>query len=183
VTVSPFAHRVEQSQVSQLSEATLTGAKFSAIEAACLVDCDIKDLEILSRQGIRPTLFVQHKHTGFTPLSALGDGIRRVLAMATSIASVRGGLLLIDEIETAIHKDALTRVFEWLVQACKHFDVQLFATTHSLEAIDAILAAELCDPESLVAFRLPEVHGHKAVKRFSSDILDNLRFERGLDIR
>ena len=181
-TISPFAHRVRQLQVSQLSEATLKGQKFSVIEVVRLVDPDIEDLEILSRTGIRPTLYVRHKKTGFTPLSALGDGVRRVLAIALTLSSVQHGVLLIDEIETAIHKDALTTIFQWLVRACDYFDVQLFTTTHSLEAIDALLTAQVADPAEVVAFHLPE-RGAGIIKRFEGDILDNLRFERGLDIR
>jgi hypothetical protein len=69
-----------------------------------------------------------------------------------------------------------------LVKACQFFDVQMFATTHSLEAIDALLTAEIATPADLVAFQLPE-RGKTNVKRFDGDILENLRFERGLDIR
>jgi len=181
-TISPFAHRVRQLQVSKLSEATLKGQKFSVIEAVRHIDSDVEDLEILSRTGIRPTLYVRHRRTGFTPLSALGDGVRRVMAIALNLSSVQHGALLIDEVETAIHKDALTTVFQWLVGACTHLDVQLFATTHSLEAIDALLTAQIDDPAEIVAFHLPEC-GEGTIKRFEGDILDNLRFERGLDIR
>ena len=102
--------------------------------------------------------------------------------MALQLQSVRGGVLLIDELETAIHKDALGRVFQWLVKACQHFGVQLFATTHSLEAVDALLTAEIANPMDLVAFQLPD-RGRSDVKRFDGEILESLRFERGLDIR
>jgi AAA15 family ATPase/GTPase len=95
---------------------------------------------------------------------------------------VQHGALLIDEIETAIHKDALATVFQWLIRACEFLDVQLFATTHSLEAIDALLTAQHDDGAAVVVFHLPEPGG-EVVKRFEGEVLDNLRFERGLDIR
>jgi ABC-type transport system involved in cytochrome c biogenesis ATPase subunit len=182
-TVSPFAHRVEQLQVSQLSEATLTRKKFSAIEVVQLIDPDIEDLQVLSRQGIRPTVYVQHKRTGFTPLSALGDGIRRVLTIALNVAYCRGGVLLIDEIETAIHKRALGCVFEWLVKACIHHDVQLFATTHSLDAVDAIVAAKQVDLHEVNGFRLEPMDATIRARRYSGELLHRLRYERGLDVR
>lgn len=181
-TVAPFSPRERQLQVSQLSEATLKGQKFNLVEVVRLIDADIEDLQILSRSGIRPTLYVRHKRTGFTPLSALGDGVRRVMTIALNLSTVQHGVLLVDEIETAIHKSALTTIFQWLVQACNYFDVQLFATTHSLEAIDALLTAQLADPAQIVAFHLPE-RADRTIKRFEGDILENLRFERGLDIR
>src|SRR5579872_5134737 len=89
---------------SKLSEATLKGQKFNVIEVVQRIDSDVEDLEILSRTGIRPTLYVRHKRTGFTPLSALGDGVRRVMAIALDLGSVQHGVLLIDEIETADRK-------------------------------------------------------------------------------
>jgi hypothetical protein len=181
-TISPVAHRVELIQTKQLSEAVLDNAKFSIIEAVRLIDDDIDNLEIVARSGISPTLWVHHKKAGFSPVSTLGDGTRRVLSLALQLHSIRGGVLLIDELETAIHKDGLGRVFKWLVKACQFFDVQMFATTHSLEAIDALLTAEIATPADLVAFQLPE-RGKTNVKRFDGDILENLRFERGLDIR
>lgn len=181
-TLSPVSHRVELIQVRQLSEAILENAEFSIIEAIRLIDSDIDNLKVIARTGSSPTLWVHHQHAGFSPVSTLGDGTRRVLTMALQLHSVRGGVLLIDELETAIHKDALGRVFQWLVKACQHFGVQLFATTHSLEAVDALLTAEIANPMDLVAFQLPD-RGRSDVKRFDGEILESLRFERGLDIR
>ena len=80
---------------------------------------------------------------GYAPLYTLGDGVRRVLTIALGLIEAQNGVLLIDEIETAIHKDALVAVFQWLVRAAAYYNVQLFATTHSLEAVDAVLMAEL----------------------------------------
>lgn len=65
---------------------------------------------------------------------------------------------------------------EWLNTARRR-EVQ-----SSREAIDAMLTAQLDDPSEVVAFRLPS-EGEAETKRFAGDLLDNLRFERGLDIR
>ena len=123
-TLSPVSHRVEMIQTRQLSEAILDQHLFSVIEAVKLIDDDIDSLEIVSRSGISPTLWVHHKRAGFSPVSTLGDGVRRVLTIALNLHSVRGGVLLVDELETAIHKDALLGVLSWLTQAAQHFDVQ-----------------------------------------------------------
>ena len=181
-TLSPVAHRVEAIQLRQLSDAILEQNLFSVIAAVKLIDDDIDNLEIVSRSGISPTLWVHHKRAGFSPVSSLGDGVRRVLAIALTLHSVRKGVLLIDELETAIHRDALVEVLKWIILAARHFDVQLFMTTHSLEAVDAVLTVTSECPEKIVAFRLPH-HGSGEVKRFDGDVLDNLRFDRGVDVR
>jgi AAA15 family ATPase/GTPase len=73
------------------------------------------------------------------PISTYGDGLKKVLLLAVSIMRAKGGILLIDEIETAIHVSGLKDIFAWFAEACKRFKVQVFATTHSLEVIDAML--------------------------------------------
>lgn len=184
VTLSPVAHRVELIQSRQLSEATLSGDKFSVIQAIQLIDPQIDGLEVVSRTGMSSAVWVHHATAGFSPVSNLGDGTRRVLSIALALQSVKGGVLLIDEVETAIHKDALAKFFDWLFEAAKYFQVQVFATTHSLEAIDAILSVSLKQPDQLVAFQLPDRDSKiKEVKRFSGDILESLRFDQGIDVR
>jgi len=183
-TLSPVAHRVEAIQKRLLSEAILSDSKSSIVEALRRLDPDIDNLEVVSRSGISSSLWVHHDKTGFSPVSTLGDGTRRALSIALTLQSVRGGLLLIDELETAIHRDALFRFFEWLTDAAGHFNVQVIATTHSLEAIDTILSVSLDDPENLVAYKLPGRESkYRKPKRFSGDILENIRFEQGIDVR
>lgn len=181
-TISPVTHRVEIPQIRNLSGAIFADDKYSIVEAVRLIDPQIDNLEVISRSGIGSALWVHHRKSGFSPVNTLGDGTRRVLTIALQLHNIRHGILLIDEIETAIHRDALASMFKWLVEACKKFDVQLFATTHSLEAVDALLMAELDHPTDLAAFQLPDRNSSR-VKRFDGEILEGLRFERGLDIR
>jgi AAA15 family ATPase/GTPase len=118
------------------------------------------------------------------PLSSFGDGVRRVLVIASGMSMAKGGVLLIDEIESAIHKDAYAEFFNWLYEAARFYKVQIFATTHSLEAVDAILSASLKLPDELVAFQLPDRDSKsKDIKRFSGDILESLRFDQRIDVR
>jgi hypothetical protein len=131
----------------------------------------------------RGAIYLRHERSGRTPLSAFGDGVRRMLLMALTAVSARGGDLLIDEIETAIHVSVLGRVFTWLVGACRTYDVQLFATTHSLEALDAILAAEKDHLDAIVGYRFPSPEHAASPRRYEGDQLSRLRFERGLDVR
>jgi len=128
-------------------------------------------------------LYLRHAQSGRTPLSAFGDGVRRALLMALTLVSVSGGHLLIDEIETAIHISVLGGIFKWLVDSCRENDVQLIATTHSLEALDAILAAGKGDLGSIVGYHFPSLGHAASVKRYEGEQLSRLRFDRGLDVR
>ena len=108
-----------------------------------MFDPDIEDLLLLKNEHTnRPVEYIQHRILGNMPISTYGDGIKKVLLLANSIVSAAGGILLIDEIDTAIHAKYFDKIFQFLVTACARYDVQLFITTHNIEAVDAILATQ-----------------------------------------
>ena len=108
-----------------------------------LFDPDIVDLLILRNEdNNRPVEYVKHKTFGNMPLSTYGDGIKKVLSIANGIAQASGGILMIDEVETAIHSKYYNDIFRFIIKACLQFNVQAFITTHSLEAIDGFLEAQ-----------------------------------------
>lgn len=142
-------------------------------------DDNILDIQILSPTAT-PTIYIKHKELGLTPLYVFGDGLKRTLIIALTLLTTANGVLLIDEIETSIHVSALGSVFSWLIETCRRREIQLFVTTHSLEAIDAMLQPKIAT-EDVVAFRLN--HNGQAPQRFSGNLLHRLRSERGLDVR
>ena len=103
--------------------------------------------------------------------------------IALFLNSVAGGALLIDEIESSLHVKALGSLFSWLVKSCQKLNVQLFATTHSLEAVDAMIAAESKSLDRIVGYHLEAPNGVPQVQRLDGDMLHRLRYERGLDVR
>lgn len=108
-----------------------------------IFDKDIEDILYLkNEQTSRPIECIKHKRLGIMPLSTYGDGIKKVLLLANSIARATGGILLVDEIETAIHSRHYDDIFKFVIKACQQFDIQLFATTHSIEAVDGFLATQ-----------------------------------------
>ena len=108
-----------------------------------LFDKGITDILTLpSDTGSHMVSYIKHDRLGNMPLSTYGDGIKRALVLANEIAKARGGVLLIDEIETSIHKQYYDDIFRFVTKACMQYDVQLFITTHSLEAVDGILETQ-----------------------------------------
>jgi AAA15 family ATPase/GTPase len=112
------------------------------IQLLNIFDENITDLRIVQEEEFRFIQTIEHRVLGTLPLSTYGDGIKKVIALANGVVESKDGILLIDEVETSIHKSAMKRVFSWLVKACKSFNVQLFLTTHSLEAVDEILLSD-----------------------------------------
>jgi AAA15 family ATPase/GTPase len=147
------------------------------------IDPGIQRLDLVQKGRVTTRLQIKHEKTGVTPLSALGDGFRRALMIAVTIPTVRGGVLIIDELETALHVSVLKSVLGLLDWAVREFDVQVFASTHSLDAIDAILNSLPNANDELVGYHLSTEGESRRAKRYSGDLWERLRFERGLDIR
>jgi AAA15 family ATPase/GTPase len=157
--------------------------KKETIELMQLFDADIEDVDIVTPTPRQTFVSVKQKKIGRAPLSTFGDGLRQAFTLAASVPGVRNGLLLVDELEEAIHVDVLGKVFDWLIKACIRNDVQLFATTHSLEAIDKIITA--CHEETidLVAYRLENYEERKTVTRLEKGLLTRLRENMGMEVR
>jgi AAA15 family ATPase/GTPase len=183
--VTPSSHRSEVGQFRLLSEATFQNFKADVIQLLKQMDNNISDIEILlppESMSSRFNIYIQHKKLGLAPVSTFGDGIRRLLHIALKLASVKGGILLIDELESTIHTEALQNSFQWLVKWCTEMDVQLFATTHSLEAVDALLEVTESDSD-LVLYRLEPKEGKTKVVRHDGHRLRRLREELGQEVR
>jgi AAA15 family ATPase/GTPase len=183
--VTPSSHRSEVGQFRLLSEATFQNFKADVIQLLKQIDNNISDIEILlppESMSSRFNIYIQHKKLGLAPVSTFGDGIRRLLHIALKLASVKGGILLIDELESTIHTEALQNSFQWLVKWCTEMDVQLFATTHSLEAVDALLEVTESDSD-LVLYRLEPKEEKTKVVRHDGHRLRRLREELGQEVR
>ncbi|HEY0755400.1 MAG TPA: AAA family ATPase [Ktedonobacteraceae bacterium] len=135
----------------------------------------------LEERRNRVVLSVKHQQLGRAPLSTFGDGLRRIFTLAIAIPQCKNGFLLIGELETSIHTKALRGTFERLVKACIENNVQLFATTHSLETIDAVIDACKDDIIDLVAYRLEQGGEQTRTTRFDKELLTRLREELGMD--
>ncbi|MFY0527257.1 AAA family ATPase [Archangium gephyra] len=180
--VRPVDQWLGSVSVEAFSEIRLSGLEESVRALLHEIDPRILGLEVLAPRG-DAVLYLKDSVAGLVPLSMYGDGIRRTLLLALALPQVKGGVLLIDELETAIHVSALGKVFRWMLAACKQYDVQVFATTHSLEVVDAILGADETPEEDIVGFRLERTEGRTSARRFGEDLLKRMRYERGLDVR
>ena len=73
------------------------------------------------------------------PFSVYGDGIKKILYILNKLFDAADSILLIDEIETGLHKKYYDTLFPVVFALAKKLNVQLFITTHNIEVIDAIL--------------------------------------------
>jgi hypothetical protein len=85
--------------------------------------------------------------SGRVPLGSLGGGLGRVLAVSTHLVSAEGGVLLIDEVDTGLHHSVMTDMWRLVIETAKRHDVQVFATTHSLDCVRALARVRAKHPD------------------------------------
>jgi ABC-type transport system involved in cytochrome c biogenesis ATPase subunit len=71
------------------------------------------------------------------PLSQVGQGVYRVTAILADIIGEQPDVLLIDEIENGLHHSVMAQVWTGLAEIAEQLNVQIFATTHSGECLQA----------------------------------------------
>ncbi|PKM37120.1 MAG: hypothetical protein CVV06_07505 [Gammaproteobacteria bacterium HGW-Gammaproteobacteria-10] len=181
-TLTPYSYQLNRTQLRSQSKQLFED---DSLELLKDFDTNVEGIRIASFSGGRAAIYIKHHKLGVAPLSVFGDAMRRAVLLAATLLSLKeGGILLIDEVEVGIHVDALTNVFRWLVDAARKRKIQIFVTTHSLEALDALISASsVQEEEDIVAFHLSQTEEKTECKRFSGDLLHRLRFERGLDLR
>ncbi|MBI5418254.1 ATP-binding protein [Candidatus Poribacteria bacterium] len=89
------------------------------------------------RMGAGNMIYVDIGKERYIPLNVMGDGMRKILTMIATIVDMKNGVILIDEIENGLHYTSLSVAWKAFFAACKEYDVQLIATTHSYECIEA----------------------------------------------
>jgi hypothetical protein len=183
-TLTPYSYQINRIQVSSHSRHVFGEHGAMALQLVREFDPDVLGVVVASFRGNRPAIYLDHKRLGPAPLSVFRDALRRAVLLASTLLTLRdGGILLIDEIETGIHCSIMPRVFAWLTKAARDLRVQIVATTHSLEAVDAIALASPDGLSDLVTYHLDQAEQETRVKRIDGELLLRLRRERALDVR
>ncbi|MBZ4335409.1 MULTISPECIES: ATP/GTP-binding protein [unclassified Corallococcus] len=87
------------------------------------------------------TIFIKLKDSDQRiPLASMGEGINRLLVLGLNLVNAAGGYLLVDEIDTGLHHSVMVRMWRLVTEAAKRLNVQLLATTHSLDCVRALAA-------------------------------------------
>jgi len=71
------------------------------------------------------------------PLSQMGQGANRLISIFSQLIVQDTDICVIDEIENGIHHSMLEQVWAGIAVAAKNLRIQVFATTHSYECIEA----------------------------------------------
>jgi len=97
---------------------------------------DLTDLR-LSTDDRQPFLIADIGLSRLIGLQSLGDGINRMAGVILAMHEASNGIVLVDEIENGLHHKILQSIWKVIYELSVSRNVQVFATTHSLEMIEA----------------------------------------------
>ncbi|WP_052567067.1 AAA family ATPase [Candidatus Magnetobacterium casense] len=113
------------------------------------------------------------------PLSLMGDGVLRIFSIVATIVDAhfeKGGIgiALIDEIEKGFYYSALLDLWDAIYEFAKEFDVQVFATTHSMECIQALAdsySSKNTEDDEIRMYRIERNNGMFDIIDYSNDLI------------
>lgn len=101
----------------------------------------LREIESI-RMGNNENIYFNIGADELVPINIMGDGIIRTLSVLSSIYEMEHGILLIDKIENGLHYSSLKIFWKAILTAAQMFDVQIIATTHSYECIEALVSVK-----------------------------------------
>lgn len=130
-----------------------TRTEKGVVSAIRTVFPEVEELMLLAENSPIPgskLSFLVGTTSGRYPLSSYGEGTQRMVAIGAAIGVSAGGTALVDEIDTGLHYSRLKDMWRMVIKAAQELDVQVFATTHSLDCIRGLDEA-IQDDESLAS--------------------------------
>ena len=175
---------VNNEYLTRYSELVRRGHKKDLKDALGLVLPKVEDVEILTNESGRSYVSALTTSGARLPLKDLGAGIVRLFRLYLSFFTARNGMVYFDEIENGIHYSVLSTLWERVHLWMNTWNVQVVATTHSAECIDAAIAAFEGNPQDLSIHQLYIEGGTRELKvnTFTGELLEGAR-ELYLEVR
>jgi len=162
----------------QIGIVILSLKKSELIKILKQFDNEITGIEIIPI-GEDTQIYIQKNRKELMPLTSFGDGLQKIVYIASKLLNIQNGVLLLDEAEVSIHTKMIPTFFEWISKLAKQHDVTVFMTTHSIEAVDGLLAANKESLEDLSFYRLEK----SGAKFLSGKRMYRIRYDFAMEVR
>ena len=175
---------ISSEHLQRYSDIVREGRKEELTNAINLMLPKVKGLEMLADNAGGSYLSAMITDGRQLPLHDLGGGVVRLSRLLLNFFASRNGILLSDEIENGIHHAVLREIWIRARHWIHEWNVQLVATTHSAECIEAAMTAYEDAPEELSIHKLflNEETGRVQAATFSGESLQGAR-DLDLEVR
>lgn len=175
---------VEKSTIDRFSRTLQEGSKPLLKENLQIILPLLDDVEIATDEMGQPFILATTATNERLPLEAIGGGMTRLFRLFVSWAEVKNGLLIVDEIEDGLHHKALPHLWRQVREMTEKFNVQLFATTHSKECIDAACETFSDRSDGIAIYALHHRDGNRRIDaaQYTGETLEAV-YEMNLEVR
>ena len=149
-----FSMDMDEETIARFSTLVAQGRKDNVKNTLRVFLPLLTDIEVITDQKGKPFILATTIENERLPLQALGGGMTRLFRLFVAFHDFRGGLVVIDEIENGLHYLVLPTLWQKVQAMTGEFDVQVFATTHSQECIEAALNTFSDNPDQLAVHAL-----------------------------
>ena len=149
------------------------------LSAMKAVEPRLESIEVIYSNG-SPMIWGDIGLSELVPLPSMGEGMTQIARLVLAIGTTPNGLVLVDEIENGFHHSVLADVWRAVDEAARLFRAQVFATTHSLECVEA--AHESLSDERFSLHRLEFAEGTSRCVTYERESID-AAVRHGLDVR
>lgn len=142
----------------------------------------IEDISVEIDAGM-PALYANVKNLPEKiPISLVSAGINKLVFLLLAIATSSGGFIVVDEIENGLHYSIMKDVWSLILIFAERHDVQIFASTHSEECLQAAAKAFHERPSLIALVQTNRINGHSgAMTALGKHALAAI--ETGIEIR
>ena len=146
-------------------EVVLAGRQESVVKALRIIQPNLAEIIFLPGSYARSTnaaMGIVAVLNGFprpVPLGSLGDGMRRLFALANALTNATNGFLFLDEIDTGLHYSVTADMWKLVLETAVHNDIQVFATTHSWDCVDGLHVLCKRDPSLMANVAVHKIAG------------------------
>lgn len=151
------------------SKITLTKLEYTIIQALQIIMPKVERVAVVTVSAASnsySTLVKIENEEKPVSLQSLGDGLTRVFGISLALVNSEDGMLLVDEIENGLHFTTQLGLWRLIFAVARRLNVQVFATTHSWDCIQAFQQASSEDPEQGMVIRLNNVEGEITATSF-----------------
>lgn len=103
--------------------------------------------------------------------------MNRIFEMTLGLVNSKNGIFLIDEIENGVHYSVQSKLWSFIFQIAARMQIQVFATTHSWDCIEAFQKAASAHPAQGALIRLYDQEGKISAHTFDEHQLEILTRE------
>jgi hypothetical protein len=146
------------------------------------IDGNIRSMEQAKLLGDEWTIKFENDAPNPVDIASMGQGFIRAFSLYCQLLAGKKKIALIDEVEIGMHHKSLPVMWEALRDASEEADVQIFATTHSYECIQASLEVFKDRPEMFQLIRLEKAVDGVQAKCIPLERVNNV-LDMGLEVR